>query len=430
MPHLRIDRQRQVTAPDLPVRDERDRERRRIADRLREQSDLVVEVRRRTQAAVPPRGVAGAAPHHRTALLLRNKTSVHRRAHEVNARDDQRMQVEVHRIAERRREHHRPGRAGLVVIVHDLRIPLGVHHAAHVARLGQRVHVRVTVVVVARVLLVEARNTAGAPAQRVGLAHVPVRHQLHAVGVGVRHEDDRVTQEALRFVVGAAHDLPRGLDQLLCAEHFGGVQAAIDPDDGLAFVRQAARFGLGDAFGTREPCTDLAIAILVPQILGRRDDRHDLRAPFFGQPDRIEFHPVRLAREALEVLVELGVIGQLIVGADPVPEELLRRGQPRLGAGDRGGERDQHEQGAEQRVRTTHRGGTPSGENANGPRERGSQSYAADSALVEGRRRDIRRWDGYATGCFESPFWVPCWSCRPWPCSPPGAVRWPVAPFF
>ena len=52
--------------------------------------------------------------------------------------DDHRIEVVVERIAERRREHHRAGRAGLVMVVDDLRKPLPVHDAVHVAGLGLR----------------------------------------------------------------------------------------------------------------------------------------------------------------------------------------------------------------------------------------------------------------------------------------------------
>ena len=72
-----------------------------------------------------------------------------------------------------------------------------------------------------------------------------LRHQLHAVRVRVHRQDDEVVQEAHRLGVGAADQLIDRLDQLVRAEHFGRVQAAVDPDDRLAFLRQRARLIVG-----------------------------------------------------------------------------------------------------------------------------------------------------------------------------------------
>ena len=68
----------------------------------------------------------------------------------------------------------------------------------------------------------------------------------------MHHEDDEVVEEARRLGVGPAHELPDGLDELLRAEHLGGVQAAVDPDDRLPVLRQLARLRLGDPLGARE----------------------------------------------------------------------------------------------------------------------------------------------------------------------------------
>ncbi len=94
----------------------------------------------------------------------------------------------------------------------------------------------------------------------IGLAHVPVRDQLHAVGIGVRGEDDDVVQNAQRFGIVARHHLVDELHQLVRAQHLGGVQAAVDPHHRLAFVRQRVRLVVGEAFGhapacARSPCS-------------------------------------------------------------------------------------------------------------------------------------------------------------------------------
>ena len=57
----------------------------------------------------------------------------------------------------------------------------------------------------------------------------------------------------MRLLVVAAHHLVDRLDQLLRAEHLGRVQAAVDPDDGLAFLGERARLVVGQPLGMREP---------------------------------------------------------------------------------------------------------------------------------------------------------------------------------
>ena len=106
-------------------------------------------------------------------------------------------------------------------------------------------------------------------------------------GLRVHDEHDHVVEDAHRLLVGAADQLVDRLDQLLRAEHFGGVQAAVDPHDRLAFPRQRLRLVVGQAVGERElaarsPCTREQLR----EILGRRDDRHELRTAFLRLADR------------------------------------------------------------------------------------------------------------------------------------------------
>ena len=92
----------------------------------------------------------------------------------------------------------------------------------------------------------------GRPLLLVRLAHVPVRHQLHAVGIDQRAEDDDVVQDPQRLRIGLRVQPVDRLDQLLRAEHFGRVQAAVDPDDGLAVARELTRLLVGQTLGERE----------------------------------------------------------------------------------------------------------------------------------------------------------------------------------
>ena len=244
-----------------------------------------------------------------------------------------------------------------MVVVHDLRVPLDEQLLRHVARLGQRIHVRVTVVVVTRVLFVQARNRRGGALELVALLHVPVRDELHAVRIGVRHENDHVVQDAHGFVVVAAGELPERLHELLRPENFGGVQTAVDPEHHLAFLGHGGRGGRIHALGPGELRGDFLVAGELLVVLRARHDGHDLRPAFFRETDRVQRHTVAFLRDGGEPLVELRVVRQLVVGADLVAEELFRRGALLCFGGEREG--GGHEQGGGPAAHTTqamHRG--------------------------------------------------------------------------
>ncbi len=73
-------------------------------------------------------------------------------------------------------------------------------------------------------------------------------------------QNDHVVQYPQRFLVIAADHLVDHLAQLLRAERFGGVQAAVNPDHGLAFLREGARLFIGQVFGQRQATRDLFVA--------------------------------------------------------------------------------------------------------------------------------------------------------------------------
>ena len=71
---------------------------------------------------------------------------------------NQRIEVVVERIAERWREHHRPDGSGLMMVVHDLREPLEIELVVDVGGFLHIGHVKVAIIVVADVLLPQARD--------------------------------------------------------------------------------------------------------------------------------------------------------------------------------------------------------------------------------------------------------------------------------
>ena len=218
-----------------------------------------------------------------------------------------------------------------MVVVENLRQPLVVEHAVDVLGLGLRRGKEVAVVVVADVLLVEARQPRGAALERIGIPHVPVSDEIVAVGIGVDEKDDALVQEPHRLAIRSADHLVDHLGELLRAERLGRVQSAVDPDDRLAFPRQPARLVLRDALGKRQPARDVAILREILVVGWRGDDRHELRPALGRLADFLQHHAVRLGVELPPVGGNLRVIGEPIVVAETEAELLLRRGDASLG---------------------------------------------------------------------------------------------------
>ena len=126
------------------------------------------------------------------------------------------------------------GGGGLVVVVDDLREPFEVELAAHVRGLAHVVHEKVAVIIVADVFLVEARERVDDAFGGFGAAQIPRGNEFLAVGVGVGEEDNALVEDAECLGIGAAGEIPQRLDELVGADGLGGVEAAVDPDDGAA----------------------------------------------------------------------------------------------------------------------------------------------------------------------------------------------------
>ena len=217
---------------------------------LGQDADLVVEVGRGAQPAVPPRVEADPADHPRLPLGL--EAVGHGVADELDAAHDQGRDVRVHRIVERRDEDARRKRRRLVVVVDDLREPEVVEVARHVARLGHVEHVPVAVVVVPDVLVVQLRQRRRL-VRRPAVLVVPAHDDVQAVGVHDRDlKQDHVVADPLHLVALLRRHLPRQLRRMLRVRHFGSVQPAVDPDDRLSFARKRARLFVRHAARERQ----------------------------------------------------------------------------------------------------------------------------------------------------------------------------------
>ena len=176
------------------------------------------------------------------------------------------------------------------------------------------------------VFVVEARKAIHGSLERVGFAHVPVGHQLLAVGVGVDAEDDVVVQNAHGFRVSAAHQLIDRLHQLLGPNSFGCVQTTVNPDDSLAVVRKLFGLGFGHALGCGQSADDGLVLGEILDVLGRGDDCHVVRPTFGGLADFDQFHTVGFDRKLLPVGFQLGVGRHLVVVTDVEAERGFGRG--------------------------------------------------------------------------------------------------------
>ena len=210
-------------------------------------------------------------------------------ADRLDAEDEQRILVVVERIAQRRRpeDRARPARSG-----GGCRESAGYH-----SRYSTRFMFSVSGCVEAKksrllswpmYFWYSRGNAAVDRCFGSDVAHVPVGDEIVAVRIGVDEEDDHVVEDPHRLVVGAADHLVDHLAELLRAERLGGVQAAVDPDDRLAFARERARLVVGQPFGQRQAPRDVLVPREVLVVLRRRHDRHQLLAALGGLADRLE----------------------------------------------------------------------------------------------------------------------------------------------
>ena len=217
---------------------------------------------------------------------------MHCRAYFIQQRDDQRIELIIERITKWRGKHHGPAGAGLMVVVDYLRKPLAKKNPVNCFRFRQRRHVEVSVIVVPRVFVVEARNICDRTLCGVGCSHIPVRHQLHAIGIHEAVENNDIIQETHCLGIGAVHELINIFDKLLRAEHFRGVQSAIDPHDGFSFSSQRSGLVFVQTLCRRKASGDFFVSRKIFLVFTRRNDCQ-VHAPAFGRlTDFFHFQPI------------------------------------------------------------------------------------------------------------------------------------------
>ncbi len=279
-----------------------------------------------SQAAVPPSRVEGGVAHGGAGFSFGNHALVHVSADEVGRDFDHWIHVVVEWISERRAKHDGASGRGLVMVVDDLGVPLRVQNAVDVARFGHVVGVEVAVVVVATILLVEVWKSGHAAGFWVGSAHVPVGNPIVSVGVGVDEEDDAVLEHPFGLGIVLTREAVRHLDEVLSFEHFAGVEPAVNPDDRLLVLDKLFDFIVVlKTFCQGEALVALSDAFEISAVAGVGDDAHQLVASILGLSDVFDGEAVRFCCEQLPVIGQFCVIGQVIVFARVVTEELLWR---------------------------------------------------------------------------------------------------------
>ncbi len=164
-------------------------------------------------------------------------------------------------------------------------------------------------------------------------------------------EQDNVVQEPHGLLVGPADHLVHPLHELMRTEHLGGMQATVDPDDGLTLPRQAACFFFRHALCQREPPGYFLVPTEIRVIIRGGDDRHQLRAPLRGASNFLEHHPGRFLRQFRPICLQLRVRGEVIIIAD-IEAELFLGSRYALPANRRSHDRKRYEHTQERECRT------------------------------------------------------------------------------
>ena len=212
-----------------------------------------------------------------------------------------------------------------MVVVDDLREPIPEKDPVDRFGFWQRRHVKVPVVVVARVFVVELWNPIGRTPVRLAFAHVPVGDELHAVGIHEAVEYDNVIQKSGGFRIRAAHELIDALDELLRPQNFRRMDSTIDPDHGFTFSGESAGLIVRYAFGMGKALRDFLISSQLLMVLRRSDDRQVDRPAFGRFANLLDVYSIGFVVELLQVIDVLRIVDQNVVVADVEAKLLLRR---------------------------------------------------------------------------------------------------------
>ena len=256
-------------------------------------------------------------------LALRHERRRHREPDvDVLLRED-RMDVRVVRIVERRHEDPRLHGPHLVHVVRDLRLVVVLDLDGE-PRLLLREHEPVAVVVVAGVLVIQVRIHA---VERRPLRLVPVVDDEHlAVGVLRRHDqDDKIVEDLSDVGAAIGREPVRDFGDRLRVADFRRVDRAVEEVKRASLLREPFRLRVRQPAGIREPPVDRDQPIEFRKVFRRADRRQHVRIAHRRLAELLEPDAIRRRGEVLEVLDDLRIARQLAVGADVETEELVGR---------------------------------------------------------------------------------------------------------
>ena len=174
----------------------------------------------------------------------------------------------------------------------------------------------------AHVFLVEIRQRADLVG-RADILPIPRDHLILAVRIecGPQHQDD-VVENRVYFRIGLGRNQLVGeQDGLLRAGNFGGVQPAVDVDDGLAFARQRLGLFVGEPPALGQAARDVLIFVELRQILRRRNDGNLPIQAAGGLADRDQFDAIGNCRQFVEIVARFVVVGKIEIVAGLVAQD-------------------------------------------------------------------------------------------------------------
>ena len=208
-------------------------------------------------------------------------------------------------------------------VVDDFGMPDVVQLGNREARFHLREDVPVAIIIVAHVVVVQLGRRRALERRSQSLA-VPARHNVHAIGIERRHQqDDGVLEDGaiVRGVVG--EDMVRELDGRVGGRDFGGVYGAGDQHHGLAFEEQLLGFRLRGNTRVGELLLNGDIAVEMLEGFGVGDGGGDERPAFGALAELLDADAIAGFPERLEVADHFVPVEHGAVFADLVAEIAL-----------------------------------------------------------------------------------------------------------
>ena len=226
-----------------------------------------------------------------------------------------------------------------MVVVNNLRHPLHVLLHGNIGRFLHVVHEEISVVVVTHILLIQHRDIF-IPFGLVFWAHVPIRHDLHPIGIHMDKKDDDLIQNTKRFCIVFRSQFIQRLDQLLCANHLIGVKTTINPHDRLSLTGERLSLSFSNLRST-QLSGNFLVARQFREIFGRSNHQKRLLTPKLRLSNTSVFHAIRKVSDFFEVGLRLRKIGEHVGITDGETKMLLGSGDGLRTQGNR------HKQGQE-----------------------------------------------------------------------------------